>query len=151
MDWEVFGMGHFLRIGLLMIACGLFGCDIEPALPPGAPSVNAWLAENGGTLVADAVVRARCRRGDVFGERRRGDWITTWYLVECDVTAVERGSWTAGRLVFVAQDAWPTVESGIMVDKAPWPYRPGAELRFGLNSSSGRALIVQVETLTIPR
>jgi hypothetical protein len=61
------------------------------------------------------------------------------------VTAVERGSWTGDRLVFVVTDAWPTVESGIMVEKMPWVYRAGAELRMGLRTGREVVEIVGVE------
>jgi hypothetical protein len=48
-------------------------------------------------------------------------------------------------LVFVARDRWPTPESGIMVKKAPWPYRPGLVYAFAIDTTQNPPVIVGQE------
>lgn len=139
-----------LLLPLWLMACGPNitttppGPPAQLSPPAGAPAVNARFADPGNTLPVDTVVKATCAESREFGKVQQGNWITVWYLVQCDVTAVEQGHWPGGRLVFVAQDAWPTPESGIMLDKGPWPYRVGATLRVFLNTR-GENQIIKVE------
>jgi hypothetical protein len=140
-------------IGILAVAAlALAGCAGElgvPALPAGV-TVNARvMAGSGGGdwQSADTVARGRCVSCEEYGKRRRGEWETKWYVVTCEVTEVEKGNWKTGnrggRLVFVATDAWPVPGSGIMADKAPWPYQAGKKVQLWTKTGGEMVEIVQ--------
>ena len=137
-----------LALGLIFLAplaCRTTG----PPVPP--PPVNAAFAESiaihdvGGQghsgPSGDTRLTVRCRSYDKFAERKRGDWITTWYVVRCDVLSVDRGTWPHAELSFTCGVSWPTPESGIMV-QAEWLYPPGKIWVFELDTRRHPALIV---------
>jgi hypothetical protein len=76
-----------------------------------------------------------------------GDWNQHWQLAKFDVMAVEEGTWDDSGLSFICMIKWPTPESGIMVSMPPWPYQPGVEMRFWLETRQEPARIVGQETL----
>jgi hypothetical protein len=125
------------------------GCRASgPPRPPGTPPpVNAAVPDDVALYVdhateSDVRVVARCRGSETFWTATRGDWEYTWAVVRCDVVAVERGHWADPTLTFVCVDAWPTPESGLLVCKAPWPYRASAVLAFDLDTRQRPALVV---------
>ncbi len=92
----------------------------------------------------DTRVAARYRSSKVYAERRRGDWITGYHLVRFDVVRVERGGWSDPDVTFTCTSRWPTVESGIVLSVMPWPYKPGAEWVFELDTTEAPACIVNL-------
>lgn len=125
------------------------GCHSSgPPRPWGAlPAVNAALRDHVPVYVdraadGDARVVARCRGCEEFWKTRRGDWEYTWVVARFDVLTVERGSWPDPTLSFVCWDAWPTIESGIMVYKHPWPYRKDVTLAFDLDTTQHPARVI---------
>jgi len=94
----------------------------------------------------DTVVIARCRGADEYAKTLRDkNWEDHWYLVTYDVLAVERGTWAEKELRFVFLDSWPTRESGIMLDKGPFPFAPGCVSAFSLKTVGGPGRIVAME------
>ena len=138
----------------LGLTCGLMfgGCRSGPPTPK--PPVNAVLAPtvsiygqarylNQERPTGDTRLRARVRSSDEYAQRKRNrNWVVHWYAVRLDVLAVERGTWSEPTLSFVVSDMWPTLESGILVYTLPWPYRPGVEWVFELDTSRKPAVIV---------
>ncbi len=145
-----------LGIGIACL-CVLHGCS--PTAPVAPEPVNARLPNNVAIYVnseaaGDTVVVGRCVSSREYAAVRRGNWIDHWNLVRVEVIAIEKGHWTARlsedanaslSLKFVARDSWPTPESGIMVDRAPWPYRSGLVYAFTLDTGQVPALIVRQE------
>ena len=136
-------------LGLVMAS----GCDEPAGGPPPAPPkpVNTTIEVNtayskGDMAAGDTVVIARCRGADEYAKRPRGrNWEDHWYLVTYDVLAVERGTWAEKELRFVFLDFWPTRESGIMLDKGPFPFAPACVSAFLLKTVGGPARIVAME------
>ncbi|MBN2445466.1 MAG: hypothetical protein JXO22_01975 [Phycisphaerae bacterium] len=131
----------------------LAGCRASGPPRP-TPAVNATIGEfvsiiawreatdNGLVPSGDARVHVRCRPYREFGQRKRDkDWIEHWYVVIFDVVEVLRGTWPEDTVSFIVVDAWPTPESGIMVDKV-WLYQPGTEFLFELRTDTRPATIV---------
>jgi hypothetical protein len=131
------------------------GCSSWKRPPWPHPSVNAR-TDSYGVLCADlkpsedadVALVVRHVSCEEFADRRKGDWIRTWYVLKFAVLLVEEGAWDASELSFICGSAWPTLESGIMLSLAPGPYRPGWEYRFWLDSRLTPAQIVGQETLT---
>jgi hypothetical protein len=96
---------------------------------------------------ADIVVVARCVSSKQFAQQRHGDWNHFWYVVTFEVLTVEKAKWDHPNLSFVCMDAWPTPESGIMVNKAPWPYPVGVRMRFWLDGTKIPARVLGQERL----
>lgn len=94
----------------------------------------------------DAVVIARCRGADEYAKTSAGrDWNHHWYLVSMDVLAIERGTWIEKELNFVYPDAWPTPESGIMIDKDVFPFAKGYTFALTLKTDAEPATVVAFE------
>jgi hypothetical protein len=140
----------WMRLLLLSAAAGgllaLPGCHSGgvPRPPGPLPAVNAALPNDVPVYVdcpanndpnADTRVVARCRGSANFWKTTRGDWEYTWAVVGCDVLTVERGTWPDATLSFLAWDSWPTLESGILVNKQPWPYFKDVVLAFDLDTT----------------
>ena len=137
-------------LGLLLIFVAPLACRTTgPPVPP--PPVNAAFAESvaihdvgdqghRGPL-GDTRLTVRCRSYDKFAERTRGDWITTWYVVRCDVISVDRGKWPDAELSFTLSARLPTLESGIML-QVVWLYPPGKVWVFELDTRRHPAVIV---------
>jgi len=138
-------------IPILLVVVSLFaGCSEPLAWNPGpwksdppdppadAPAVNCVVTDVGPRHTepfkeAGAVVVARCTAVNQYATVRRGNWDFFWSLVACDVIRVERGRWPHPRVVFCCYDPWPTPESGIMVNKMPFPYAEGRVLAIALD------------------
>ena len=93
----------------------------------------------------DTSIIAQCLRIEKYDQRTKGNWITYWYLTDWKIIKVESGNWSDPNLSFVIADTWPTPESGIEVDKMPWPYRQGRIFCFGIDTSKKLPLIVSQE------
>ena len=130
-------------------AGGMGGAAPDAAQKPDAG--NASGAEPGPDAVGDTRVVARCCGCENFWQKTRGNWEYTWMVVRFDVEAVERGTWPDATLSFICWDSWPTPESGIMVDKLPWPYCKDARFAFDLDTSQKPPLVVKQKTLFDPR
>ncbi len=118
---------------------GLVGCG--PPSPPSA--VNAVLAiDPNHAASADTVVVVRMKTGHEYASTRKGNWVIHWRLEGGEVLKVEKGTWPHTTLDFVAHDSWPTLESGILVSKELWPYRPGIVYAFDLDTTAKPARIV---------
>jgi len=137
-----------------VLAVLIFGCESVDGPPPAPPKpVNATIEEKtaygygeNDTSTGDTVLVARCRGADEYAKTLRDkNWEDHWYLVTYDVLAVERGTWADQELKFVFMDSWPTRESGIMLDKAPFPFAPGCVSVFSLKTGGEPARIVAVE------
>lgn len=148
-------MVHFRLIVTAMTACACSGCGFAPPWP--RPSVNAavdsYLAiyhdvipEKG----SEVVVVTRCRSCEEFNKTRHGNWDYHWFVVGFDVIDVEQGTWSESTVSFICFDAWPTLESGILLRKAIWPYRPGVEIRLWLDTKRSPARIVGQQLLSDP-
>lgn len=152
-------------IGLLAVG-GCYAAKLAFESPSPPMAVNACLADhvaiyNDKSATGDTVLVGRCLTdGDEFARRTRGNWVHYWRLVRVELLAVEQGRWDQrlgtttpgaagpaglGELRFVVEDAWPTPESGIMIDKAPWPYRPEYVYAFTLDTTVSPARIVSQE------
>jgi hypothetical protein len=143
-------MRRTASLGLLLILLGPLACrSTGPPVPP--PPVNAVFGESIATHdvgdqghrgpLGDTRLTVRCRSYDKFAERKRGDWITTWYVVRCDVVSVDCGTWPDAELSFTCGAKVPTPESGIMLDIV-WLYPPGKVWVFELDTRSQPARIV---------
>jgi len=146
---------NVLAIGMLLAAAGS-GCHGSGPRPPGpVPQANAMVdsysaifVDRPGGAAADVILTARCVSCDEFGRRRAGDWNQHWQFAKFNVIAVEKGNWDEPDLSFVCMIKWPTPESGIMVSMPPWPYQPGVEMRFWLDSAETPARVLGQETIT---
>jgi hypothetical protein len=142
-----------LALGVLLTAtvvgCGSHrpGCPSAPAAPAAPPQAcNAIWPRPGETDRGDAVVIARCRGASEYAKTSAGkDWNYHWHLVSMDVLGVERGTWIEKEVNFVYPDAWPTPESGIMVDKNPFPFAKGCVFALMLKTSARPATVVAFE------
>jgi hypothetical protein len=145
-----------VRFAMLIIAaCGCSGCSQRPPWPepPANAAVDSYVAiyrDFAPPEGFDAVIVARCRSSEQFGLTRSGNWNHYWYVVTSDVTGVEQGTWPEPTLSFICFDAWPTLESGIMISKAIWPYRPDVRMRFWLDARRSPARIVGQQVLFDP-
>jgi hypothetical protein len=124
----------------------LTGCNTKP---PG--KVNVCLSSPYEFYVIkfvsqpDTRIIAQCRQIKQYDKKTKGNWSTYWYLIDWKVIKVESGKWSDPNLTYVIADNWPTPESGIMVNKMPWPYRQGRIFCFGLDTSRKLPLIVHQE------
>jgi len=131
---------------LLLLVLGGCGC---PPLPP--EPVNARLPDHAAIYVdrpgaGDVVVVGRCTSSTEYAVTSQGDWNHHWYLVRVELLVVEKGRWDDSRgLTFIAVDGWPKPESGIVLDKAPWPYRTGRVYAFTLSTASKPPLVAGQE------
>lgn len=139
----------------VVVACACSGCRSGPPGPK--PSVNATvdshlaiyydvIPERG----SEVVVVARCRSCEEFNKTRHGSWNHHWFVVGFDVIDVEQGTWSESTVSFICFDAWPTPESGIMLGKAAWPYRPGVKMRLWLDTKRSPARVVGQQLLFDP-
>jgi hypothetical protein len=143
--------GVFLTgFGVLVLA----GC--EPGSPPqdkggpGSPpqEVNARLAADvpvytvypDSAKKADVEIIARCVSLKEYGKTTKGDWVKHWYQVIFEVIEVTAGKWEDPNVVFILYDKWPTVESGIMLKKAPFPFSKGWVFVVRLDTSESKKL-----------
>ena len=137
----------------------VYGCTRQgdagppPAPPPPADAPAANCTTVGNIIPYDGlpdprretIVVARCSLVRRYATVTRGDWNYSWYVFGFDVASAERGAWPAKQVVFVAYDAWPTLESGIMVDKAPFPYAVGRVMAFYVRTETSPPLVVGQE------
>ena len=143
-----------LKLGVAILSLALLPACRSSGPPAGAPAVNAVfdreaelryysLPENGELPeTGDTRIHARCRDYREFAQRRRDkDWIEYWAVVTFDIVQVQRGTWPEDTLSFLTMAAWPTPESGIMVDQVLL-YRPGVEFIFELRTDEQPARIV---------
>ncbi len=142
----------FAVLGSLALVL-LVGC--RSAGPPSpAPPVNAAFGKQvqlcdyrqprPEELAATGVtcIRARCHDYTEFAQRPRNkDWIEHWFVVTCDVLAVERGVWRADIVSFTTMELRPTPGSGICLGTV-WLYQQGTELLFELDTHHQPAMIV---------
>ncbi|MBU0639082.1 MAG: hypothetical protein KKB50_09480 [Planctomycetes bacterium] len=137
-------------LGLLLICLAPFACRTTgPPVSP--PPVNAVLSDSMTTYgdadrghrgyPSDTRLTARCRSSDTFAKRKRGNWVTEWYVVRCDVVSVDRGTWPDAELSFICSARFPTPESGITISFV-WLYPPGKVWIFELDTGRHPALIV---------
>lgn len=146
----------------------LFGCDGPVAPTPPAPPerTNVHLPDYtphcGNTAGrGDTIVVGQCITSRIYATTRQGDWQDHWHLVRVWMIAVETGKWDKPMgedpnadpghtpmpygLVFIARDRWPTSESGIMIDKGRWTYRPGLVYAFDIDTTQNPPVIVGQE------
>jgi len=138
-------------LGLVMAS----GCDEPPGGPPpplpaGAPRPNTRTPQNcvlywGEMEQADTLVLVRLALDTAYAKTPRGQWEDHWHLFVFDVVRVERGAWPVKQVVFVAADAWPTRESGIVLGKPVWPYMPGRYYGLALRTDEVPPLVVGQE------
>jgi hypothetical protein len=140
-------------LGLVMAS----GCEEPPGGPPPAPPPPADAPAANCTTLRDAIpygpaeqpgetiVVARCSLVRRYATVTRGDWNYSWYVFGFDVVNAERGAWPAKQVVFVAYDAWPTRESGIVLGKPVWPYMPGRYYGLALRTDEMPPLVVGQE------
>jgi len=140
-------------LGLLLICLAPLACRTTgPPVPPPPPPVNAVLSDSM-TIYGyadrghrgysgDTRLTARCRSSDTLAKRKRGNWVTEWYVVCFDVVSVDRGTWPEPEMSFTCSARSPTPESGIMLSIPPWPYMPGKVWIFELDTEPHPALIV---------
>lgn len=144
-------MRRTASLGLLLIFLAPLACRTTgPPVPP--PPVTAVLSDSMTTYghadrghrgySGDTRLTARCRSSDTFAKRKRGNWVTEWYVVRFDVVSVDSGTWPDAELSFTCSTRLPTPESGIMVNFLPWPYLPGKVWIFELDTRPHPALIV---------
>ncbi len=122
----LFRQGVFLTgfCALILAGCG-------PGSPP--QKVNARLAEDVPVYTvypdepkkADVELIARCVGLKEYGKTTKGDWVRHWYQAVFEVIEVAAGKWKDPNVVFIFYDRWPTLESGIMLGKAPFPFSKG--------------------------
>lgn len=94
----------------------------------------------------DAIVIARCRGADEYAKTSASkDWNYHWHLVSMDVLAVERGTWIEKEVIFAYPDAWPTRESGIMIDKGVFPFAKGYIIALSVKTRAKPATVVAFE------
>lgn len=94
----------------------------------------------------DAVVIARCRGADEYAKTSASkEWNYHWYLVSIDILVVERGTWIDKEVNFVYPDAWPTPESGIMIDKGVFPFAKGHIFALTMKTTAKPATVVAYE------
>jgi hypothetical protein len=134
-----------------LLTAAVVGCDPQgtgfPATPPTPPKAyNAIWQGPDRTDSGDAVVIARCRGADEYAKTAAGkDWNYHWYWVPMDVLAVERGTWIDKEVNFVYPDAWPTPESGIMINKQSFPFTKGYVFALTLKTTTQPATVVAFE------
>lgn len=144
-----------VRFSLCVLLTGVFvGCGSHglrrPSVPPVPPTplkaCNAIWPKPEQAEHGDTVVIARCRGANEYAKTSAGkDWNYHWYLVSLDVLAVERGAWIEKEVNFVYSDAWPTPESGIMIDKAVFPFAKGHIIALTLMTRAKPATVVAFE------
>lgn len=137
-----------------LLAAAFAGCDSHglrgPSMPPVPPTppkaCNAIWPKPDQADQGDTVVIARCRGVDEYAKTSAGkDWNHHWLLVSMEVLAVERGAWVEREVNFVHPDAWPTPESGIMLDKAVFPFAKGNIFALTLMTRAKPATVVAFE------
>jgi hypothetical protein len=118
-----------------------------PPAPPTPPKAcNAVWPKSDQVDHGDTVVIARCRGADEYAKTSEGkEWNYHWYLVSMDVLAVERGTWIEKQVNFVYPDEWPTPESGIMIDKAVFPFGKGYIFALTLMTPAQPSTVVAFE------
>lgn len=129
-----------------VIGCDQRGIGFAPT-PPTPPNVcNAIWQRLDQMDSGDAVVIARCRGAYEYAKTAASkDWNYHWHLVPMDVLAVERGTWIDKEVNFVFPDAWPTPESGIMINKDVFPFAKGYVFAFTVKTTTHPATIVALE------
>jgi len=145
-----------VAIAVSVLAVLVSGCESVGGPPPAPPPPADAPAANCTTLgnaipygpaeqPGETIVVARCSLVRRYATVTRGDWDYSWYVFGFDVVSAERGAWPAKQVVFVAYDAWPTRESGILVDKGPFPYDPGRVMAFHVRTGMSPPLITGQE------
>ena len=149
---------HAIAAATLAALMAQAGCASWHRLPPDpGQEVHAALAEHRplwkqGELRGDTVVVARVESDRSYAERpdRDPNWVQHWHCITCRVLTVERGQWPATQLRFICVDFWPTAESGILLDKLPWPYRLGYVYAFSLDTRVEPARIIAQRRRSLP-
>ena len=117
----------------LMATCVLADDSANKSEFPTPPeAVNAYLSKNISIFFdhvpkdgrADIEFLAYVRDMNEYATVRQGNklWEKHWYFIKCEIIKKTVGQWIGKELTFVCYDTWPTPESGILVDKPPFPY-----------------------------
>lgn len=140
-------------VACFLLTAAVVGCDSHgigipstppPPLPPKA--CNTILQTPDRMASGDAVVIVRCRGADEYAKTAASkDWNYHWNLVTMDVLVVERGTWIDKEVNFIYPDAWPTPESGIMIDKGAFPFAKGYIFALTMKTTAQPATIVAFE------
>jgi len=129
-----------------VIGCGTHRLELPPSPPTPPKTCNAIWSKSDQVEHGDTVVIARCRGADEYAiTSARKHWNHHWHLVPMDVLAIERGTWIEREVNFVYPDAWPTPESGIILDKGVFPFAKGYVFALTLNTSKTPATVVAFE------
>lgn len=144
-----------IRLSLcILLTAAVVGCALHrrggpssPPVPPTPPKAcNAIWQKPDQADHGDVVVIARCRGAEEYAKTAAGkDWNHHWYLVSMNVLAIERGTWIETEVNFVYADAWPTPESGIMIDKEVFPFAKGYIFALTLKTVATPATLMAFE------
>jgi len=147
-----------IATAMVVLTVLVYGCTRQwgagppPAPPPpvDAPAANCTTREDAipyeqAEHAGETIIIARCSLVRRYATVTRGDWNYSWYVFGFDVMSAERGAWPAKQVVFVAYDAWPTDESGIVLGKPAFPYAVGRVMAFYVRTDTSLPLITGQE------
>lgn len=136
----------FLCLATLCIL--LYRRQLAPPLPP--EPLHAILSTQprtrlGVTQQYDAIVLVSVDSVYEYETRKKGNWITHWYLCKTSVLQVFEGTVSETNLNVRFSDAWPTPESGIILDKNPSVFQNEAVIALWMKTNTRPYEIVFIQ------
>jgi len=138
-------------ISVLLISLVITGCANSPPQPP--EQLHAVFSRKPRTSLSiqepyDTIIMASVDSNEEYAKKRKGDWITTWYLCKLNVLQVLAGEIPESTLNVRNAAAFPTPESGILLSIDPGPLQPGNLVAFWLDTRVKPYTIVFCQTRT---
>jgi hypothetical protein len=130
-----------------LIALLLAGCAIHPPFPKEVNAVAEGIPHSKSLWDPGSQVQRKANPDIIgllvytdsvseFARTRSGKWITYWYLCKFKIMTPVAGDLDENEIAFVCKDAWPTPESGLMIDKVPFPYFKGKIFLFAIKNKN---------------
>jgi hypothetical protein len=115
------------------------GCTPRPPRPANCRMADWEERRSRPKSDADTVVAARVTESCNYAITWAWGGTDYWHLVVCGVLVVEKGRWDAAELVFVDREFAP---NDLMIDRLPFPFRPGRSFTFGLDTRERPPVVV---------
>lgn len=108
---------------------------------------NKWFDARIYPKEGDVTIIGRLKRVEQYDNQTIGDYNYYSYYIAYDVLKIEKGEWKDSQILFATYDAMPTLESGIVVKKAIFPFENnnGDVIAFSLDTTKSPAIITGIQ------
>ena len=138
-----------IRTVIIAMLISLAGCTSRPPEPP--DQIHAVFSDKPVTSLGinepfDTVITVTVDSVEKYGETTEGDWITEYHLGRLNVLQILEGPFSMTKMNFGFQTAYPTPESGIVLDASPPVVQPGNHLALWMNTKVQPFVVVFCQT-----